>query len=431
MATEQLPTEQSLSENSPQLTEIYTQKKKSKIALVVVTFNQPDLTVNYINRLLEQTLVPDIIVVDNSNDNTFEILKTKFPKITILKAKQNYGGAGGYYLGQKYAFDQGYGYVILSENDVFDFNKDLIENLYKAVKKNPTTIHIAENKLKHSIGGIFHFAIFTKQILEKAGYVNYNYFFRAEDYEYGSRLQSCGVPQEMTKDGFKHPVGGGAFKGAGPIYFLTRNQLDVFYNYESYSKFYNLLFLRVFTYFTYTNLLKDKIVSTPIKEGIKSFLVNKVNFKDSLEAIDRFRNAKIDYSSFKPVEIPLEELKTEEYFLLGEYSMSRFLGLDYNPKKYFWEQLKKYKLDLLKKTGVTVSYGSPGGFLVYFLSKVHFLNNVDYEKKTLHAYYYATNKSLPLRLFYLLLNLSRSFILTTLSFLYAIVMIKRARKIIR
>ena len=111
----------------PELSEIYDGENKRKdIALILVTFNQKEMTKAYIKKIKKQSLIPDIIVVDNDSiDGTFEGLKNSFKDITLLKAKHNYGGAGGYYLGQKYAFKKRCKYVILSENDVFSFGKDL------------------------------------------------------------------------------------------------------------------------------------------------------------------------------------------------------------------------------------------------------------------------------------------------------------------
>lgn len=52
-------------------------------ALVVPTYNRKYCLENFLNCILEQTKKPDVIVVvnDNSNDGTKELLELKFPNI--------------------------------------------------------------------------------------------------------------------------------------------------------------------------------------------------------------------------------------------------------------------------------------------------------------------------------------------------------------
>jgi len=70
-----------------------------------------------------------IIVVDNnSNDNSVEILKQKYPMLYIIDNKNNFGYANGNNQGIKYALQQGAKYICILNNDVI-VEKNFLEPL--------------------------------------------------------------------------------------------------------------------------------------------------------------------------------------------------------------------------------------------------------------------------------------------------------------
>lgn len=98
-------------------------ERKEKIAAVVVTYNRKDLLKECLDSLLKQTRIPDsIIIVDNaSTDGTEEALKNKYLKDSIfdyVKLKENTGGAGGFYTGIKRAYEKGFDWVWVMDDDV-------------------------------------------------------------------------------------------------------------------------------------------------------------------------------------------------------------------------------------------------------------------------------------------------------------------------
>ena len=78
-----------------------------KIAAIIVTFNRKDLLVECIDNLKKQTIkLSEIIVVNNnSNDGTKEILTT-IKGITVINLEKNIGGAGGFNIGLRYAYEK-------------------------------------------------------------------------------------------------------------------------------------------------------------------------------------------------------------------------------------------------------------------------------------------------------------------------------------
>ena len=112
---------------------------KDKIAAVVVTFNRKDLLRKCLNALLKQTRPLDsIIIVNNaSEDGTEEMLGKEFlsnPIFDYLNLGKNLGGAGGFHYGMKRAYDKGYEWLWLMDDDVIPL-EDAIEKYLKYSEK--------------------------------------------------------------------------------------------------------------------------------------------------------------------------------------------------------------------------------------------------------------------------------------------------------
>jgi GT2 family glycosyltransferase len=93
------------------------------IAVVVVTFNRADLLSEMLAALGEQTRRPDAVyVVDNaSEDHTREVLeaaRTTGLPLHITHSADNLGGAGGFHLGMRTAYEAGHDRIWLMDDDV-------------------------------------------------------------------------------------------------------------------------------------------------------------------------------------------------------------------------------------------------------------------------------------------------------------------------
>lgn len=100
-----------------------------KIAAIIVTFNRKDLLVECIDNLKKQTIkLSEIIVVNNnSNDGTKEILTT-IKGITVINLEKNIGGAGGFNIGLRYAYEKGYDFFWAMDDDTMA-NNDALQAL--------------------------------------------------------------------------------------------------------------------------------------------------------------------------------------------------------------------------------------------------------------------------------------------------------------
>ncbi|HYJ28181.1 MAG TPA: glycosyltransferase family 2 protein [Nocardioides sp.] len=94
---------------------------RETVAVVVVTYNRADLLVGMLDGLAAQTRTPDaVIVIDNaSTDHTRAVLdaRTDLP-LHVTTSQTNLGGAGGFHLGVRAAYDTGYDRVWLMDDDV-------------------------------------------------------------------------------------------------------------------------------------------------------------------------------------------------------------------------------------------------------------------------------------------------------------------------
>jgi rhamnopyranosyl-N-acetylglucosaminyl-diphospho-decaprenol beta-1,3/1,4-galactofuranosyltransferase len=94
------------------------------VAVVIVTFNRADLLTRMLDGLAVQTRVPDaVFVVDNaSTDHTREILtaRREHPELPlhVTHTEENLGGAGGFHLGVRLAYDAGHDRIWLVDDDV-------------------------------------------------------------------------------------------------------------------------------------------------------------------------------------------------------------------------------------------------------------------------------------------------------------------------
>jgi GT2 family glycosyltransferase len=109
--------------------------RESMIAAVVPTHNRKDLLRRSIARLLGQSRPLDgIIVVDNgSTDTTLDMLHSDFPDITVLALPENTGPAGGYARGLKMAYQKGYDWIWIVNDDAIP-RQDALEELFAAME---------------------------------------------------------------------------------------------------------------------------------------------------------------------------------------------------------------------------------------------------------------------------------------------------------
>jgi rhamnopyranosyl-N-acetylglucosaminyl-diphospho-decaprenol beta-1,3/1,4-galactofuranosyltransferase len=107
--------------------------KRESICAVVVTFNRKALLEECLTALLNQTRrLDEIIVIDNaSTDGTEALFETQFLDVTRVRLPENIGGAGGFHEGMKLAYEKGYNWIWVMDDDAVPM-ADALEELWKS-----------------------------------------------------------------------------------------------------------------------------------------------------------------------------------------------------------------------------------------------------------------------------------------------------------
>src|SRR5215469_4660419 len=91
-----------------------------RVCAVVATHNRKNLLEECLTGLLRQSHALDhILVVDTaSTDGTLDMVARKFPHIEPVRLEENVGGAGGFHTGVKHAYEAGYDWIWVMDDDV-------------------------------------------------------------------------------------------------------------------------------------------------------------------------------------------------------------------------------------------------------------------------------------------------------------------------
>jgi GT2 family glycosyltransferase len=103
-----------------------SQPSGERVAIVVVTHDRADLLRGLLDSLAAQTRPADaVFVVDNaSTDHTCRVLDAELvaarPSLPlhVVRNEENLGGAGGFHLGMRLAYDAGHDRILLLDDDV-------------------------------------------------------------------------------------------------------------------------------------------------------------------------------------------------------------------------------------------------------------------------------------------------------------------------
>jgi len=198
-----------------------------KMAAVVVTFNRKDLLRQCLQALLAQTRsLDEIIVVDNaSTDGTDKMVSMEFPQVTYIRLPENTGGAGGFHEGMKLAYEKGYDWIWVMDDDAFPI-PNALECLLRAEQLKDENVYVLASAVLDPNGDVCiihrrvfipaknkeqpvpldfyrmrHFevdtvsfvgALIRRQAIEKFGLPIKEFFIYYDDTEYSLRLRKKG-----------------------------------------------------------------------------------------------------------------------------------------------------------------------------------------------------------------------------------------------
>jgi len=111
-------------------------------SIIVLTWNQRDLTLDCLASLVQMTYPADrllLIVVDNgSADGTAQAIRERYPQAVVLENGENLGFAEGNNVGIRYAMEHGAEYVMLLNNDTV-VDSGMLTHLIEVGETHPDT----------------------------------------------------------------------------------------------------------------------------------------------------------------------------------------------------------------------------------------------------------------------------------------------------
>ena len=211
----------------------------TRVFAIIVSYNRKDTLRQCLTAVLEQTRVPDEIVVVNnaSADGTYDMLEAEFSHVNRIHMVYNVGGAGGFYRGMSWAHDNDADWMWLMDDDGGPA-PDCLEHLLEpdVIDKfdvlNPLVVSTDDShflsfghpvardtvfevaKVRHfAVDGVipgaiapFNGTLIRRQAYEKVGPIKREMFIWGDEIEYGSRLTALSIPHGTVVDALhRHP----------------------------------------------------------------------------------------------------------------------------------------------------------------------------------------------------------------------------------
>lgn len=273
-----------------------------------------------------------IVIVDNhSSDNSAMLLKQKYNELPLIISDFNKGYAGGMNIGIKYALENSADYIILSNNDI-EYPDNFLGPMLELIQSNksigivsPKVLYSNDRKKIYCAGADFKLLrgagvaafqgkeankyaneireitmaegsclLARKEVFEKAGLLNEEFFMYFEDLEFSDRVRKYFKIYFTPKSIIYHKGGAGSsWENHSPLYYYyyTRNRYLYFKNFNLTVKVYILFYSLIVslikgTTITKTNFSKnnDGKNSERIKslakgniDGIKKFFIYKIH----------------------------------------------------------------------------------------------------------------------------------------------------------
>lgn len=203
-----------------------------RVAAVVVTYNRLSLLKEGIEAINKQTRKLDAIIVVNngSTDGTDSWLLSQ-PNLTVIN-QPNLGGAGGFNRGIKEAYDAGFDWIWVMDDDGYPAD-NCLEKLLEATEKNAAVsvwgcivldkddhsklafdcrqVTNAKGDIDWSVevmenwAPFFNGVLFSRDIVQKIGFPNASLFIWGDEVDYMERTRQKGLIASTTKAIFYHP----------------------------------------------------------------------------------------------------------------------------------------------------------------------------------------------------------------------------------
>jgi len=271
-----------------------------KICAVVVTCNRKELLGECLTALLNQTRpLDEVIVIDNaSTDGTDRCLREKFPNITHIRLPENIGGAGGWHEGMKLAYDKGYDWIWLMDDDAMPLN-DALQKLLTAMEQLPadkigallSNVVWSREEVDHTISkgnfevdvGVFPGWLAPRKAIERVGLCRKDFFIYWEDIEYSGRLRNNGFSLYRVSSSYVIHKDWLAQPQKSINILLRRVSSPIYPNWKSYYLYRNQILMYKSQHRNY-ELLRTLLVQIPTQLVIRLLIRDTGKIKFILKA---------------------------------------------------------------------------------------------------------------------------------------------------
>lgn len=270
-----------------------------KVDAVVVTYNRVDCLKKNLKCLLNQSYeIHNIYVIDNASmDETktyLTNLSKECKKIHYIRLESNTGGAGGFYVGIKTAYESGADYIWGMDDDAYP-EKNALKNLitdgverygsrecYWSNCDNDLNFETVTKSVRE---WMFVGFLLPREVISRIGLPRKEFFIYLDDYEYAYRIRKKGYKIYKVKTSeIEHRAGTQNFypeKKIGIIslrwiklpdwkyYYWVRNYI-LLYSWLDYNKYITLL-LKIPKIYIFTLIFekrKEKIFRKAFLHGI-------------------------------------------------------------------------------------------------------------------------------------------------------------------
>ncbi len=266
---------------------------EEKISVILVNYNGKQYNDACIDSILKSTVAAriQVVVVDNaSDDGSREAIQDKWggdARVHVIPLEENYGFSRANNEGIRWSIGQGIRYFLLLNNDteiepdtvgqMMDYHRKtgriVVPKILYADRRDtvwcaggsftPVIRKAVQRGLNEKDGEKYHksgrcgfangCALFlSREIVERAGYLDERFFLYYEDTEYSMRAAACGVEIGYCADAIVYHKVNGSTGGNGKpanAYYITRNWLLCNSIHMRGRKYVNGRFLLFFVYF--------------------------------------------------------------------------------------------------------------------------------------------------------------------------------------
>jgi len=208
-----------------------------RVCAVVVAFNRCDKLRECLTHLQAQTRPLDAILVVNnaSTDGTAAMVREEFPDVTVETLPENTGGAGGFHAGMKRAYEEGFDWLWIMDDDVLaapdalehmmaqsgeadvlvPLQRDSVGRFYGVTQWKSRSLDVTQSILtgKLPVRGAYGFSfagpMIARRVMEAVGWPRAEFFIWFDDGEYALRVEAARLRvRAVTNAVLQHDVGG-------------------------------------------------------------------------------------------------------------------------------------------------------------------------------------------------------------------------------